>query len=869
MSGGLNVPNVNAVTVTANSSGFSIAGGSSSSKTLTVSNGVTLSGTDGSTLNIGAGGTLLSGAFQASSQGTTGSQGVQGTTGSQGASGTQGANGTQGTNGSQGTTGANGIQGATGSQGVNGSTGAQGSTGSTGSQGSTGSTGSQGTTGTQGAVGSTGGTGATGSTGVQGSTGATGSQGAQGTQGRTGAQGTTGTTGNTGSQGATGSTGSTGSTGAQGTTGATGAQGTSGATILGNTQAWSAVNSYNYLSASGIANSSFSIGTSVLGGVHINPGGGTSGGNSYEGAITFGVGNNAAAQAGIYVSNNGSEGTHMAFATTDSYATGPQIGLKIMNTGYSFFPRTYVEAAGSFRAPIFYDSNNTGFYLDPASGTNLSGTFVNNAGTAMTGGWNRNMMLSSTFPVLVFNSNGSKFSGIGVDYSAAESGMRFWVNGSSSDISGTGTFALSINTGNFVTASASFRAPVFYDSNDTSYYTDPASTSRLNAITYTNLYSSASSAYGFFGNHVYADTINSGAAGDPLELCYYTGAYTTTSGSMRAPIFYDSNDSNYYCDPASTSVLARTKSSYISLDTTRVVAPGGGSYTTQSSSVTGAIKIKLPAANLNSNTMMRFTVKVYQYSTGLSHEFNIGGYNYGTGQWYNIFATQVSDGSTSPYTVRFGYDSTANCIWIGETGSSWSYPQVFVTDFQAGYSGLNNNWADGWEVSYVTSFNTVTDSRVASMAFTSNNGSGTTLYATIFYDANNTSYYVDPNDSSTSIRCAGNIIAYYSDERLKTHLGKIENAVNKVKALEGFYYEANEIAQSLGYKAKREVGVGAQAVQKVLPEIVSEAPASAKYLTIDYSKLAPLLIEAIKEQQQQIENQQKQIEELRSLINSK
>jgi hypothetical protein len=312
--------------------------------------------------------------------------------------------------------------------------------------------------------------------------------------------------------------------------------------------------------------------------------------------------------------------------------------------------------------------------------------------------------------------------------------------------------------------------------------------------------------------------------------------------------------------------LYRTLTSHVSLDSTRVVAPGGGSYTTQSSSITGAIKIKLPTAKLNSNTMLRFTVKIYQYSTGLCHEFNIGGYNYNGGQWYNVFATQVSDGSTSPYTVRFGYDSTANCIWIGETGSSWYYPQVFVTDFQAGYSAINSDWADGWEVSYVTSFNSVTESRVASMAFTTNNGSGTTLYATIFYDANNTAYYVDPTDSSTSIRCAGNITAYYSDERLKTHLGKIENAVDKVKTLEGFYYEANSIAQSFGYKVKREVGVGAQAVQKVLPEIVSEAPASAKYLTIDYSKLAPLLIEAIKEQQQQIEHQQLQIEELKALI---
>jgi hypothetical protein len=78
-------------------------------------------------------------------------------------------------------------------------------------------------------------------------------------------------------------------------------------------------------------------------------------------------------QAGIYVHNNNSEGTHMAFCTTDSYATGPQIGLRIMNSGYSLFPRSYVEASGSFRSPVFYDSNDpTNYYVDPAGTSNLA-----------------------------------------------------------------------------------------------------------------------------------------------------------------------------------------------------------------------------------------------------------------------------------------------------------------------------------------------------------------------------------------------------------------------------------------------------------------------------------------------------------------
>ena len=115
-----------------------------------------------------------------------------------------------------------------------------------------------------------------------------------------------------------------------------------------------------------------------------------------------------------------------------------------------------------------------------------------------------------------------------------------------------------------------------------------------------------------------------------------------------------------------------------------------------------------------------FTVKVYQYNTGLSHEFMIGGYNYSLGSWYNIFAINLTD-SGSNYTVRYGYDSTSDCVWIGETNTGWTYPQVFVTDFQGGYGGADDGWATGWAISFATSFDTVEASRTASLGLNTNN----------------------------------------------------------------------------------------------------------------------------------------------------
>jgi len=110
------------------------------------------------------------------------------------------------------------------------------------------------------------------------------------------------------------------------------------------------------------------------------------------------------------------------------------------------------------------------------------------------------------------------------------------------------------------------------------------------------------------------------------------------------------------------------------------------------------------------------------------------------------------------------------------------------------------------------------------------------------------------------IRATNNITAYYSDDRLKTRLGKIENALDKLCSLDGFYYEANEIAQALGYKVQREAGVSAQQMQAVMPEIVAPAPIDEKYLTVRYERALPLLIEAIKELREEVREIKKAVE---------
>ena len=113
-----------------------------------------------------------------------------------------------------------------------------------------------------------------------------------------------------------------------------------------------------------------------------------------------------------------------------------------------------------------------------------------------------------------------------------------------------------------------------------------------------------------------------------------------------------------------------------------------------------------------------------------------------------------------------------------------------------------------------------------------------------------------------NLRSGGNITAFYSDERLKVKVGEIEHALDLVDTLTPFYYHANKTAEDLGYDPSiREIGLSAQEVQAIMPEVVAPAPADSNYLTIRYEKLVPLLVEAIKELRAEIKELKKTIGE--------
>ena len=107
---------------------------------------------------------------------------------------------------------------------------------------------------------------------------------------------------------------------------------------------------------------------------------------------------------------------------------------------------------------------------------------------------------------------------------------------------------------------------------------------------------------------------------------------------------------------------------------------------------------------------------------------------------------------------------------------------------------------------------------------------------------------------SGSIYATSDVVSAYSDERLKDIIGPIPNALDKVSALTGFYYTPNKTALNIGVEINQlsKVGVSAQQVREVLPEAVKDAPIGQGYLTVQYEKIVPLLIEAIKELREEI-----------------
>jgi len=93
-----------------------------------------------------------------------------------------------------------------------------------------------------------------------------------------------------------------------------------------------------------------------------------------------------------------------------------------------------------------------------------------------------------------------------------------------------------------------------------------------------------------------------------------------------------------------------------------------------------------------------------------------------------------------------------------------------------------------------------------------------------------------------------NDVTAFSDKRLKTDIEPITNALTKVMQMQGVYYKRNDVED-----AREQVGVLAQDMEAVLPEVVLTAEDDMQTKSVDYGKICSVLIEAIKELKNEIE----------------
>lgn len=614
------------------------------------------------------------------------------------------------------------------------------------------------------------------------------------------------------------------------------------------------------------------------------------------------------------------------------------------NTGSVLRLNSFAESSTSFRAPIFYDKDNTGYYLDPASTSNLYNLTVNqtivgsingNAATATNATYaNSSGTAGAANYLSILGGSGGNLNTMGYGRYYNYGSGSYWTNGPSSmsygsvyNLGGTSESSLSLqlaadinhnstsstnkfwfrtgnnlgfqndwkeilHSGNYPSFSNfgtnAVYGGIYYDGNNTGYYCDPADTSRMvtnNVDTYKSLNGlfntqdvSVNSTYGVYWQPTQSNDYGiykaAGAWTQPLHINFYTGlrlrshqsyggtqffnlnTSNTVMGvnngdnnvhvytALYSPIMYDENNTGYYIDPASTSNLnACTFAGTIAVGGTVTIAG------TSSNIIMGDSDEGNRTIHCNSNRVGflnqsgswgswcedggDWNTDFISYA-GASHRAPIFYDTNNTGYYLDPASTSNLNGVSGAYIGVSNTNSTTGyglSLYGGASAGQPTYGIMFAGTSTFGtFGGVTADWA-----TYFT------------MDSTANRG-------WIFRDTTNGNKASISNTGVATF--AGDVVAYGSSDReLKDNIKPIENSLEKLKQIGGYTFDWND--KQTTYEG-HDVGVIAQEIELVLPEVVTTRDNG--YKAVKYEKITPLLIEAIKEQQ-------KQIDELNALVN--
>jgi hypothetical protein len=464
-------------------------------------------------------------------------------------------------------------------------------------------------------------------------------------------------------------------------------------------------------------------------------------------------------------------------------------------------------------------------------------------------------------------------------------GIRFYDN----EALGTQIFAIG-KDGSYGQANQSMRAPLFYDLDNTAYYGDFASTSVLNEAQFNGYIgiggngptTNMSGTFGVSIKHASYPAIGftTGSTG-PNYLIYRTGAggplnvwnstqgetvffystYTQFYGSARAPLFYDSDNTSYYIDAASTSVMNRISTvrtnDWLYIDNNYGHSVVGVYASTRYQGVFAmGDAYKLPADGTTTGNL---------YGIAWSHP-NAGGAAANLGSHgMLILENGTFKGAWGGGSLRTTGDIRATIYYDYDNTGFYFNPN--------GESNLGTT-VTGDNAMYFRSNRNTTSSSPPLQAY-SNDAGGAIMsfhrggyYAVNFgLDSDNVmrigGWSASANrwqlDMSGNMYAAGNITAYSSDIRLKENIVTIDNALSKLQKIRGVYYDWKDIVDDLGFNPidRHDIGVIAQEVGEVIPQAIKPAPfdtgcdgkseSGENYVTVQMEKIIPLLIEAIKE----------------------
>jgi hypothetical protein len=451
-----------------------------------------------------------------------------------------------------------------------------------------------------------------------------------------------------------------------------------------------------------------------------------------------------------------------------------------------------------------------------------------------------------------------------------------------------------------------FRAYIFYDRNNTGYFCDPTGRSRLAEIDYGNgSYYLRSGSWGWrhqtpsgyieFGPangshaHIYTDRSNfyfnvnemymNGRS--ILKENYWNGSkYFGSDGTIYATIFRDANDGGYYVDPRSTSRINDMET------IGRTVI--GGTFGNNAYNSTSSTRLHFGGGNGDANA---------NYYIGTNRENYNGNYNKLDLRWH----TGIRMGAQQVYGgIRFYDSEDLGSLRVHiEAGSGYTRLNTWTEIGGGGvgiYDGYNGAHFYPNNASSYGSWNLLgSRSGWHGLSFSSGgyrphlmweNGNGgfyhqdlgrwllyhnRALNCTgIASSATVSGYRMRINGS---LYCDGNVVAY-SDVRKKKNIITIDNALDKVLQLRGVYYERIEskVDERDDLYKGRQLGMIAQEVQEIIPEVVSYAKEIDQY-GLDYPKMVGLLVEGIKDQhsivktqEETINNMQKDIDMLKEMV---